>query len=87
VGTNRVLGDVLLFRPGILFWEQYNGLVVFDHSRVRGVNGVSDVTPDVRSVVAVEINNRFWDALNFLGGAYSCPGEVWVCVFVVFNVG
>jgi hypothetical protein len=34
VGTNRVFGDVLLFGPKVLFWEQDNSLVVFSHSCV-----------------------------------------------------
>lgn len=87
VGADGVLCDVQLFRPWVLFWEQDNGLVVFGHSRVSGVDGVSDVAPDVWCVVPVEINNRFRNALNLFSVAYSCPGEVGVCVFVIFNVG
>ena len=54
---------------------------------MSSVDGVSDVAPDVWCVVPVEINDRFRDALNLFGVAYSCPREVGVCVFVIFNLG
>ena len=69
-----------------MFWEQDNGLVVFNHSRVSSVDGVSDVAPDVWCVVPVEINNSFRCALNVLFSvAYSGSGEVWVGIFRILD--
>ena len=85
--TNRVLFAVCWFLPRFLFREQYNCRVIFSSclARVWLFDCVSDISPDIRSIVAIEVNQTFVYILLILLNSIPVSKLVRVCIFKVLR--